>query len=551
MSDPIKITSHVQRDLLQTADLFKNEQVVAWEYISNELQYVDPGTNPLVEVQIDESNGRIVVSGNGRGMDREALDQEFFVLHGENRDRKRGRAGRGRFGTGKVAGLGIGSLIRITSVRNGMRSVVELTRVAIESASDGDAIPINPLEIEMPTSSPNGTRVEIEGISIKMNPQRVRDFVERHLSRWPHPGAQVFVNGRACEVTEPPVVRAIEIDPPPEVKALLGQNTHLIIKVSRKPLDEFERGVDIFSQGVCLETTLAGIDGKDMSDYLFGEMNVPELYEDESQPAAFDSSRSMSLNEQNPLVQVIYGFLGPKLEEVRRELVAEKQERAKTEEFKRLEKEARRIEELLNSDFSNYRDQLRQQQAKRSSAGIDKGQASSLGAGADEDPLSLGGEISGSPLSQEGALGKDGDGAAHASDGPPRRLNPTLKKDDQGSGKGKPEGGVMKKANRRGGFGVEFTNAGAESDRAQYSPENRIIYINLDHPQLHTALKGRKVEDPVFKRLAYEVAFSEYAVALAAELSRRGFVMDPDETIFEIRSTYNRIARSGAALYEE
>jgi hypothetical protein len=47
------VRSHVARDLLQTAGLFKNDQLVVWEYVVNGLQYVDPGTNPAVRVTID------------------------------------------------------------------------------------------------------------------------------------------------------------------------------------------------------------------------------------------------------------------------------------------------------------------------------------------------------------------------------------------------------------------------------------------------------------------------------------------------------------------
>ncbi len=48
------------------------------------------------------------------------------------------------------------------------------------------------------------------------------------------------------------------------------------------------------------------------------------------------------------------------------------------------------------------------------------------------------------------------------------------------------------------------------------------ILINLDHPVLATALAaGGSVEEVGFRRLSYEVAFSEYAIALRTKwLSR-------------------------------
>ena len=55
----LKVTSHVGRDLLQSAQLFRHEHAVVWEYVSNGLQYKDPATKPTVVVKVDASpNGR-------------------------------------------------------------------------------------------------------------------------------------------------------------------------------------------------------------------------------------------------------------------------------------------------------------------------------------------------------------------------------------------------------------------------------------------------------------------------------------------------------------
>src|ERR1043166_5670304 len=117
LGEQIFVRSHVARDLLQNAGLFKTDKLVVWEYVSNGLQYVNPGTNPVVRVQLDSKNKKVVIADNGRGMNWAGL-QNFFVMHGENIDRKEGRPGRGRFGTGKSAAFGIASMLRITTVRN-------------------------------------------------------------------------------------------------------------------------------------------------------------------------------------------------------------------------------------------------------------------------------------------------------------------------------------------------------------------------------------------------------------------------------------------------
>jgi hypothetical protein len=72
-SKVIFVRSHVGRDLLQNAALFKTDKLVIWEYVANGLQYVDPGTSPTVYVQLDSKGRKIRISYNGRGMTLEGL----------------------------------------------------------------------------------------------------------------------------------------------------------------------------------------------------------------------------------------------------------------------------------------------------------------------------------------------------------------------------------------------------------------------------------------------------------------------------------------------
>jgi len=53
----------------------------------------------------------------------------------------------------------------------------------------------------------------------------------------------------------------------------------------------------------------------------------------------------------------------------------------------------------------------------------------------------------------------------------------------------------------------------------------------------------------VFRRLAYEVAFTEYAIALAHELALRDEYMDFLDPIQDVRETIDRISRRAASLY--
>jgi hypothetical protein len=540
------VRSHVARDLLQNAALFKTDKLAVWEYVSNSLQYVDPGTNPVVRVLLDSKNKRITVSDNGRGMDLTDL-QNFFVMHGENVDRKLGRAGRGRFGTGKSAAFGIGNLLRITTVRHGKRSKVELSRADIDAMTSEDAIPVKIAEAEVRTTEPNGTKLEIEGVHLRAFDQAgIIKYIERHLAHWPKNTA-VFVNNHECEYAEPPVSEEFRFRPDEPLRGRLG-DIELVIKVSKIPLEDDLRGVSIFSQGVWHETTLAGNEGRDMVQYLFGEVDVPALEADQSPIPPFDLSRSMRLNRENALVQAVYAFVGEKIDHVRRELTERDKKRKGLEDQKRLAREASEIARVINEDFEEYRKRL--QRAKATGKGADDLGKAELGGGDDPEDLLFGKELPAKKIEDTGGPGSPGGPGPDGPGGEPRTLDPAVEPGNETDEKlGKPGGGRGAKPRPRGGFDVAFDRLGEASYRAHYSSEKRLIHVNLDHPQIAAALESSGVDDPVFRRLAYEVAFAEYAIALAQELASRDEYLDPTDPIVDIRDTLNRVARKGARLY--
>jgi len=538
-TDQIYVKSHVARDLLQSAGLFKTDKLVVWEYVSNGLQYVNPGTNPVVRVTLDSKNKRIAITDNGRGMDWAGL-QNFFVMHGENIDRKEGRPGRGRFGTGKSAAFGIASLLRIITVHNRKRSTVELSRADIEVMTSEDPIPVRKVEKEVATDQPNGTIVEIEGVHLRSLDQAgIIHYIERHLARWPK-NATVFVNNHECEFEEPPIKEVKRFRTDGETKDVLG-DVELVIKVSKAPLEQDLRGVSIFSNAVWHETTLAGSENKEMAQYIFGEIEVPKLDEDKSPIAPFDVTRSMRLNPENEIVRALYAFIGQKVEIVRRALAEEDRKRRSEEEMKRLTQQAAEIARVINEDFDAFRQQVAKVRAK-TSGGIDAYRLGGNGGEENGDILfgnELPAEIVCPPV--------HGDGPVNPV--PPRPPVVTAA-DSEAEKLGRPAGGA---GGRRpqGGFRVQFKPMGAESHRALYERDDRTIYINLEHPQLVAATGLGSIDDPVFRRLAYEVAFSEYAIALASELEGRGHYIDPSDPIVDIRLTLNRVARKAASMYSE
>jgi histidine kinase/DNA gyrase B/HSP90-like ATPase len=542
LGDRLSVTSHVGRDLLQSAALFKHEHAVAWEYASNGLQYVDPGTAPVVQITIDQASRSMSIIDNGRGMSFSDL-ANYFTMHGENLDRKKGRPGRGMFGTGKSAAFGIANRLRVTTVRGGLRSKVELDRAAVESPAASSRVPVRVLEESVPTGEPNGTKVDIIDINLKkIDAAAIIREIERHIAHWPN--ATVFVGHHQCQYVEPPT-NSVEVIPTRggSFEAALP-GVELVLKVAKAPLDPERQGIAITSSGVLHETTLAGCERKPFANYLFGNIDVPQLATDTSLIAPFDMARSMKLNPQNVTVQRIHAFIGMNIERVSQELERQDRERRKQESARRLAREASAIAEIINNDFNDWRSQIQKVLAQT------PGTSDHKPAIVDEEGDALGGEgdITATIVDQESG----GGGGWHPGPGPgpdPDDDKPIYTEDVDGDERVERKKRDPAKRSRSGGFNVDFRNMGADEARAKYERSERLILVNLDHPQIVAALGVGGTEDPAFRRLAYEVAFSEYAIALAVELANENYFLDVIEPIIEIRGTMNRLAAKAAMLY--
>jgi hypothetical protein len=113
-----------------------------------------------------------------------------------------------------------------------------------------------------------------------------------------------------------------------------------------------------------------------------------------------------------------------------------------------------------------------------------------------------------------------------------------------------PVGGSNGKRRRpQGGFRVEYKHLGKAEGRSLYDPPTLTILINLDHPLVSAALGEGKVEDTTFRRLSYEIAFSEYSMGLGYEISQQDPNIPADDLLYEVRSTLNRISTAAVSLY--
>jgi hypothetical protein len=539
----LDVTSDVGRDLLQSAEVFKTEKHVVWEYVSNGLQYVDPGIAPDVRVAVNISpQKRIVITDNGRGMNLDDL-RNYFVMHGVNQDRRAGRAGRGRFGTGKSAAFGIADCLTVTTVRNGLETKVRLRRSDIEAMDQGGRVPVEVLRDQEPTTEKNGTTVEISEIRKKsLDIGAIIGFIEGHIAHWPQ--ASVMVGHHRCEIPMPAISKEFRYSSAGTRWEIAIGTVELVVKVAMAPLVDELQGIRVLSRGVWHESTLAGLERKDYANLICGEIDVAKLEDDTSSPSPFDLSRSMRLNTANETVAAIHGFIGARVDEVLREASQADRERRRTEEAKRLQKEADKIATIINSDFHDFRDKLKRAHAK-GVGGADMHSGVSAGKG-DLEILVPGQDLPGEAADALGPW-REGDGTVEQ--GPTNDGGESLKPNDAEPPRAKRHTARETERAPSGGFSVQFENIGVSEKRAVY--RERTIYVNLDHPQVAAARGLGGTDDPVFRRLAYEVAFTEYAVALASLMANEDQYLDTLEPIRDVRETIDRVTRAAAGLYRE
>lgn len=539
----IKVSSHVSRDFLQNSQYFNTLPKVIWEYVSNSLDNAKDDIPAIVSVDLIPTNPKkLIISDNCVGMSRDDLIH-FFQMHGVNTLRKKGKRVRGRFGTGKSASFGIANSLEIDTVKSGKRNLVKLTRHAIIEASHGNEFPVEEIIVDETVSNndqKDGTKIIISDFIInKINFEQSILFIERHLSRYKSK-ATVIINGHTCKFNEPGNIKKYEFKSENGVANLLGEIS-LIIKVSPKPLEPDLNGIDILSYGIWHGTTLAGIENKELSNRIFGEIDVEKLEDFEGPIPAFDNTRNNQLNINNPLVITLIAWIGSKIELVRKELVLEEQERKKSEQFKRLDESSKEIEKILNDDFNKLIEQyelarkVNANQSIRTSL-IDGGEGEILPGDGD---LPSRWQISGQEHG-EGKKGKLPPGEGQT----PREFGPNLINGNQ-TGSPKSLSKVnSNKRQKRGIFSIEWIEGTPEDKRSEFKKEDRTIYINLKHPQVESVLKssGGSVESRQFKETIYEIAIVEYSLAVQNERAENED-LDPFDAIFDIRDIIDRLTK--------
>ncbi len=542
MADEIKVRTHVARDLLQTAQLFRTPEAAIWEYVVNSIEYVEAGAQPHVLVQLDQKRRHVTIVDNGRGMDVQDL-QRFFTMHGENPDRKAGKRGRGKFGTGKAAAFGIARRLEVRTIRSGRRNTVVLDREEIERSGGAD-IPVRWIERDVGTADPNGTTVTISNLLVRRLSQEavVRD-IERHLPFFRGSEPIVVVNGHRCEPHRPQSVKERTFHPNDQQRRILG-DVALTVSVASAPLEEGLFGIAITTApGALVAVESAGVEKKEFGTYLFGDVECPALEDERYELAPYDASRSLRLNPQHPVAATLIGFIGASLEQVRAELVEEFRKRRNEQEFKDLQRQADQIARILNEDLADIRERFEELATLRRPGNVAR--AGTQAAGADPDGFAEGRNLPGileavDPPGEADAVPAGGEAPDIARRGEP---------DDAGPDRVEPRGGEGQGRRARGGLRVEYRNLGEEEERGRYDAGEKVVLINLDHPMVSVAHDSLGIDDPAFVRLSYEIAFTTYALGLARELLNNDPELTGDDVLFEVRDTLRRVTSRAAILY--
>ncbi len=518
----LRVTSHVARDLLQNAAYFNSVPKAVTEYVTNAID--NAPADRAVRCEVTLSREEIRIADNASGMTYTELFN-FFRMHGENVQRQRGRAVRGKFGTGKSAAFGIANVLRIETVKAGKRNVVELSSADVQAARDGEPIPVRELSAHQSTSARAGTTIIISSLNAKnVDADATRAYLiktpGRHLRRH-----QVSVNGIPCQYREPALTKVLRFKPPRETAERLGAVT-CTLKIAQEPLTRDENVIAVLSNGYLHAGTLAGKAGEPFVEYIFGEVEVPSLDEENDAIPAFDNTRSLTLNQQNPRVQALLAWLADCIEEVRRELVERDKRRRYSKEMRLLRKVAGEIEGFLAEDFTVVQETLPWATMPGSRRRKTKGRHA--GAAKRELPL---------PPIPEPTLAERGRAWIN------RLLRRPVDPDEE----------LPAPPVRRAGkvqFEINCIRMGRDAPRARYIANRRAIYLNRDHPLLHTAEAEAGLTSLTYKMLLFDVAATEYALAVVSQLADQGIeVADPVDASEMAQEILDRLNRKAAEAF--
>lgn len=566
MADTLIMRSNIARDVLGTAADFGSVPKMAVEYVSNGLDNPDdPGQPVTVQVAIRRygQTKTVTISDNGCGMDEAALG-EFFVMHRENAQRQRGRRARGRFGTGKSAGFGVGTSVLIDTVRDGRRWRVELTADELHAAAKANRPPQPVMHMSgAPVTAANGTSMTVAGIRRQAKPASIANELRRRLGRQLE-SHHVYVDGERVHLQEPEATETWTFTSADDraACAVLGSQLTCTVNAvaSGETVEDAIRGVVVTSRDIPVGQYQAN---GDLANRIYGLCEVAALDDDTSTPGPFTDRRDLTLNADNELAAAVEGWVRRCLDAATRELHLQERDRLRRARDAELQRAASRAESVLNE---HYRSDFRATAGAGNNCGAPSSDAAAAGRGGgpsqpDEDGEAVLPDRDGpagyqpdprapSPTpAPDGADDTDDTEADESGrgehDGPSSpRPQP---RDPLGDGRGEPVTQLDERRRRksRGGFQIDYSNAGPGAPRAAFYESTLTIVINLDHPLLAAVSTDRDL----FQGLAFTIAAEEYAQATANQLLTSQQLEDAYEALNYARVTMDKLSRAFADVF--
>ena len=542
------MTTHAGRSLLQEAARFSNEGKAVGEYVKNSWQYTDH--DPTVEIFVNHDDKSIRIVDNSNGMDIDDINKRFLVLHQENVERAKGKIGRGEFGTGKIAALGIGEILRVRTVRNKKINEFEINRSDCDAAVSEKEVKVHWIKSNQNTSEKNGTIIDILKFrqKRKININSIKEFLQSKTlteTVYEHK-IKLFLQAEELKKKEIPFSKEIKVNIDEELKSILG-DTELTIKVASRRLEDGERGVKVFTKGI-YKAFIKNPPAK-YNEFIFGDCTCDKLIDENQDPPIFDSSRREELQEDNELAQKFKGFVLQEIDKVRKSLEKEANAKKDKETEEALKKEAEKMREFFNSDYKEQELELQKRTAK-AKGNIDKKDKDlpSLG----ETKIVVGKDFNVNIVEGDENAGVHeggGNGGGGGGDRPGREGGKLVKTEGESRYQGKER--QSKKRKSGGGFDIDFENAGPDSYRAKYEDATRKILINLDHPYLTKIEKmaGGDRKSTKYMRPAWEAAAFEYAVAMTTLKGASNLLDDTlTDGVIEMQQRVDKLLRKMTAL---
>ena len=541
------MTAHAGRMLLEETKRFSNEGKAVGEYVKNSWQYTDHDS--IVEIFVDQENKSIRIKDNSRGMNIDDINRRFLVLGQENQERAKGDFGRGEYGTGKVAALGIGKILRVRTVRDNKLIEFEIRRSDCDADISEKEVKVRWIKSNEDTTEKSGTIVDILNFrlprQIKIN--GIKDFLQSKTlteTVYKHQ-IKLFLQEEEIKKKEIPFSEEMVVNTDGEFKNIIG-NAKLSIKIASKKLDIDERGVKVFAKGIY--KAFINNPSARYSEFIFGDCSCDKLIDEKQDPPIFDSSRREELNLDNDFAKKFQEFVLIEVDKVRKRLEREANAKRDKEKEEALQKEAEKMKDFFNSDYKEQELEFQKRAAKAKGNIDDKDKdLPALG----EAKIVIGKDFNANIIEGDGNAGLyegRGDGEGGDGDGRGKEGGVLEKTDEETQHKGTER--KTKKRRSGGGFNISFENLGSFDYRAKYEDDTRTIIVNLDHPFL------KKIEEMAgdrtstkYMRPAWEAALFEYAAAITTQKGSSNMLDDSlSDGVIEMQERVDTLLRKMTAL---